>query len=66
LNAACNRACERGDQTSPADLMWAILMGDGCVIACFEESGVAAPVLRVLLTEAERFQRMAGGAYPSV
>jgi ATP-dependent Clp protease ATP-binding subunit ClpA len=55
LRTAYQRSLEMGhDQVCPADLLWAILSLDGCVLACFDESGVAAPVLRVILSEAER------------
>lgn len=55
LRAAAQRATEANrHRISAGDLLWAVLTHDGCVTACFVESGIAAPVLRVLLTEAER------------
>lgn len=55
LRAASSRAADVGrQQVQPGDILWAVLAHDGCVTACFVESGIAAPVLRVLLSEAER------------
>ena len=48
--------CDEHDRTrvTPADLLWAILAQDGCVIARLSDGGLPAPVLRVLLAEADR------------
>lgn len=55
LRAAHGRMRDQGRmKITPADILWAVLANDSCVTACFAESGIAAPVLRVLLSEAER------------
>jgi hypothetical protein len=41
-------------QITPADLLWAVLAQDGCVTGRLSHGGLPAPVLRVLLAEADR------------
>jgi hypothetical protein len=55
--------CEELDRArvTPADLLWAVLAQDGCVIARLSDDGLPAPMLRVLLAEAERLHAASGG-----
>ena len=55
--------CEELDRgrITPADLLWAVLAQDGYVIARLSDDGLPAPMLRVLLAEAERFHSATGG-----
>jgi len=55
--------CEELDRTriTPADLLWAVLAQDGCVIARLSDDGLPAPMLRVLLAEAERLHAASRG-----
>jgi ATP-dependent Clp protease ATP-binding subunit ClpA len=63
LRAARERCDELDRQRiTHADLLWAILARDGCVTACFAEGGVPAPMLRVVLAEAERNHNEPSGA----
>ncbi|WP_020468856.1 Clp protease N-terminal domain-containing protein [Zavarzinella formosa] len=54
IRAAGRRAVEQRQQLiRPSDLFWTLLADDGCVAACFRESGYSASVLRVMLGAAE-------------
>jgi hypothetical protein len=55
--------CEELDRSrvTPADLLWAVLAQDGCVIARLSDDGLPAPMLRVLLAEAERLHAASHG-----
>lgn len=59
--------CEEHDRVrvTPADLLWAVLAQDGCVIARLADGGLPAPVLRVLLAEADRLHSAPSGTSQS-
>jgi hypothetical protein len=59
--------CEELNRTriTPADLLWAVLAQDGCVIARLSDDGLPAPMLRVLLAETERLHSAFGGPFRS-
>lgn len=64
---ALRTARERCDEharthVSPADLLWALLAQDGWVTAALADGGLPAPVLRVLLAEADRRHSHPSGA----
>ncbi len=55
LRAAATRCEEHARlRVTPADLLWAVLAQDGCVIAGLSSATLPAPVLRFLLAEADR------------
>ena len=54
LRAASRRAIQQGfPLISSRELFWSLLEDEGCVAACFRESGYSATVLRVMLRAAE-------------
>ncbi len=54
IRAAANHASDLSPPLiRPLDLLGGLLSDDGCVAACFRESGYSAAVLRVLAREAE-------------
>jgi ATP-dependent Clp protease ATP-binding subunit ClpA len=64
---ALRTARERADEhdrarISPADLLWALLAQDSWVTTAITDGGLPAPVLRVLLAEADRLHSHPSGA----
>jgi hypothetical protein len=56
--------CEEHERIriTPADLLWALLAQDSWVTTAITDGGLSAPVLRVLLAEADRLHTSPSGA----